>query len=149
MLYVAMTRARDRLILLAALPNAERTVREAALPLSPARVSSAKSFAEWVLGAVLETEDGDALRKRYGLPWKKTGPGGWMQVSVRPAAGAALLDGRMQQGEYARFARMARAEGGEFPARFARQYAYEADTVIPSRVTVTGLAGHELSLIHI
>lgn len=145
-LYVAMTRARDRLILLAALPNAERTVREAALPLSPARVSAAKSFAEWVLGAVLETEDGDALRKRYGLPWKKTGPGGWMQVSVRPAAGAALLDGRMQQGEYARFARMTRAEGGEFPARFARQYTYEADTVIPSRVTVTGLAGHEITM---
>ena len=145
-LYVAMTRARDRLILLAALPDAERAVREAALPMSPARVAAAKRLLDWVLGAVLQTEDGDVLRKRYGLPWKRTEPGGWMQVSVRPAVGASLLDGRMQKGEYERFARMARAEGGVRPAWFSRQYAYEADTVIPSRVTVTGLAGHEIKM---
>ncbi len=147
-LYVAMTRARDRLILLAALPNAARAVREAALPLSPARAAAANSFLDWVLGAVLQTQDGDILRKRFGLPWKRTQPGGWMQVSVRPAVGTALLDGRMRRGEYERFARMARAEGGgaEFGALFTRRYAHAADTVIPSRVTVTGLAGHEITM---
>ena len=147
-LYVAMTRARDRLILLAALPNTARAVREAALPLSPARAAAANSFLDWVLGAVLQTQDGDILRKRFGLPWKRTQPGGWMQVSVRPAVGTALLDGRMQRGEYERFARMARAEGGgaEFGALFTRRYAHAADTVIPSRVTVTGLAGHEITM---
>ena len=62
--------------------------------------------------------------------------------------GTALLDGRMQRGEYERFARMARAEGGgaEFGALFTRRYAHAADTVIPSRVTVTGLAGHEITM---
>ena len=145
-LYVAMTRARERLILLAALPDAERTVREAALPLSPARVSAARSFIEWILGAVLATEDGDGLRKRYGLPWKKTAPGGWMQVSVRPAVGSTLLDGRLTQDAYARFALKARAEGSMRPAWLDRQYAYEAATTLPSRVTVTGLAGHEITM---
>ncbi|MBE5784436.1 MAG: helicase-exonuclease AddAB subunit AddA [Clostridiales bacterium] len=145
-LYVAMTRARERLILLSALPKAEKAVREAGFSLSRASVANAGSFIDWILGAVMATEDGDILRKHYGIPWKPAAPSMGIDVSLRAAAGSALLDHRMTEGAYARFVRSAETGGEDYRCLFESAYAFAADTVIPSRVSVTGLAGKEISM---
>ena len=145
-LYVALTRARERLILLAALPRAEKAVREADMGISRARVANANSFAEWILSAVMDTEDGDALRKHFFLPWHGASPSMGIGVTVRQAVGSTLLDRRMTRGEYERFLRDACGEGEDYAHLFGYAYPHGADTVIPSRVSVTGLAGKEISM---
>ena len=71
-LYVAMTRAREKLILLATLNDAEKTLTRLALRLTPEKriqpyvVLSASSIADWILLCALRHPDGRALRSIAG-----------------------------------------------------------------------------------
>ena len=71
-LYVAMTRAKDKLVLLATLSDAEKTLSKLALRLTPeARIQpyvvrSASSIADWLLLCALRHPDGRALRSAAG-----------------------------------------------------------------------------------
>ncbi len=73
-LYVAMTRAKDKLILLATLNDAGKTLSKLALRLTPEErvqpyvVRSASSLAEWLLLCALRHPDGRALRSAAGAP---------------------------------------------------------------------------------
>ncbi len=71
-LYVAMTRAKEKLILIATLSNAEKTLAKLALRLTPEKriqpyvVRSASSIADWLLLCALRHPDGHALRSIAG-----------------------------------------------------------------------------------
>lgn len=71
-LYVALTRAREKLFLLCTVPNpAQRLAQWTAVlhddvPIAPFAVRSAQSFADWILAALLRHPDMGALRAMAG-----------------------------------------------------------------------------------
>lgn len=73
-LYVAMTRAKEKLILLTALKDARRTLSDLSMKLTrgeklqPYVVRSAKSISDWLLLCALRHPDGEALRTLSGVP---------------------------------------------------------------------------------
>ncbi len=92
--YVALTRAKERLILCAALRNPwqeltkwSRDMTEEEI-LPPSIVYSAKRPAEWFARALLRHPDGAAWRRRIGYSHVLPGPGAW-QIQIRPAANFA------------------------------------------------------------
>lgn len=89
-LYVALTRAKEKLYLLAALDRPERKLAalaaqlEGTKPVAPFTVRNGTSFSDWLLAAALRHPDGGVLRKLAGgeelavlpaLPW---------EISVEP-----------------------------------------------------------------
>lgn len=165
-LYVAMTRAKEHLVMLAATPRAKALVERAALPRSEAAVALETSFDQWILGCLIHAKAGDPIRARYGLPpYEGEAEGeaeavmhGQLMLPVDaqalPAALGSLLDRRMERGAYALFCKEAMGEplteSLALPtadyAFFHRSYAYESAVDIPSKVSVTGLAGHEITM---
>ncbi|HCW80944.1 MAG TPA: helicase-exonuclease AddAB subunit AddA [Ruminococcaceae bacterium] len=72
-LYVAMTRAKEKLVLLATLGNAEKKLGNLALSIteekriSPYVVRSASSISDWLMLCALRHPDGKALREAAGV----------------------------------------------------------------------------------
>ena len=66
-LYVAMTRAKEKLIFTSLVQNVEKKMLEWEAPLSKYKISSAKSFSDWICNAVLSTKN-DWIVK----PWTYT-----------------------------------------------------------------------------
>lgn len=142
-LYVAMTRAREKLLLLCAAPRGDQLIEKASL-LSP-ETAEGDSYAQWLLSCILNASEGAELRARYGLrPLPGAKPLG-IAVSAEVCTAPAGSFSRMGEAAYERF----RQEALDSPAPealFQRDYAHCADTQVPSKVSVTGLAGHELKL---
>ena len=73
-LYVAMTRAKEKLIMVATLKNAEKKVRSLAghiipgKPIQPYAVLGASSISDWLLLCALRHPGGQALRDMAGAP---------------------------------------------------------------------------------
>jgi len=63
-LYVAMTRARDKLIMVGSGKRLDSKIEGWAKPLSSYTVSKAKTYLDWVLGALLGYEEAIALAKQ-------------------------------------------------------------------------------------
>jgi len=75
LLYVAMTRAKERLVLLCSEKNPTNKLQNLAAGLTlgrerlePAQVQGAGSFADWLLSAFLRHPDAHVLREAAGLP---------------------------------------------------------------------------------
>ena len=144
-LYVAMTRAREKLVLLCATPRGDRLVAAAAGPRESACVAQEGSFAAWLLGCILHAREGNALRARYGLPELPDAPELGIALRCEACDAAPLAAGRMGEAAFARALERARLLSPD-ASLFRRAYAYCADTEVPSKVSVTGLAGHEARL---
>ena len=69
-LYVALTRAKEKLIMLSTVKNLDRTLAKLAAQLSgekkqePFVVNRASSFSDWILSCALSHTDGHQLRER-------------------------------------------------------------------------------------
>ena len=139
-LYVAMTRAKEKLIMVHCQRNAERLVRDLCAvtddPVPSQAVAEAKSMGQWILLPLLKTPEASVLRQFAGvedLPIR--GGCGW-QVSLwhnAPTAEAAAEGG----GEDAAPTLTADA------AMLAWQYGHTAATTLPTKVTATQLKGRE------
>jgi len=127
LLYVLMTRARDRLILTGSVRGADRAFARAAA--SAKLPSTATSHLQIVLGAVLSADEGERPA---------------VEISVR-AAGELRPSGREDASESARAAVEAalRGELGEPDERaldaMAWEYPHAADTERPLKLTASGL----------
>lgn len=70
-LYVAMTRAKEKLILVASMKNAPRRLGDltalSALPVPPETVAGARSMAEWILLPLLRRREAAPLRAAAGM----------------------------------------------------------------------------------
>ena len=145
-LYVAMTRARERLILIAAAQNGDALVSSAADGTCAHDVASYHSFAQWILACVLRSKEGAALAQRYGLNTASDAESALpikTELILGPADDGA--SGRMSEAAYARFRREAALVEAD-TAIFERKYAFASDTSLASKVSVTGLAGHEIRM---
>lgn len=144
-LYVAMTRAREKLILLCATAHGDGLVEKAALPQSAASVSLETSFAGWLLTCILHAKEGAALRARYGLPPLVDPAPLGIDVAMELCAQSVGDGARMSQASYERFCSEALTLAPD-ERLFEHAYEYCADTELPSKVSVTGLAGHGITM---
>ena len=93
LLYVAMTRAQEKLILVASLASAEKKLGDlnalSALPVPPETVDGCRSMAEWVLLPLLRRREAECLRALAGGE-----PGDFAPTGDSPCALAGLLPRR-------------------------------------------------------
>ena len=140
-LYVAMTRAREKLILVDCMKKArshlEKLADMATYPAEPEAAASAGCLGDWVLLPLLCAEEGEPLRRWLGRSFPGTyvpAPGWRVQVWEDPCFDAA--------GNTA--AERAQREEENFDAALLEgQYAHLRATRIPSKLTATQLKGRE------
>ena len=147
LLYVAMTRAKEKLILSCALTRGAADLRklaeDAEYPADPQVLSGCQSVGQWVLLPVLTRPDAVAIRRAadYPLPIAAAdlGPdwdirwvdgGGLLQPPERKAA--ALPEHGEEKPE------------GDLTSVLTWRYPHAGDVEIPSKLTATQLKGREL-----
>ena len=153
--YVAMTRAKEKLILSVALTGGARDLEklapDAACPVEPQVLAGCQSVGQWVLLPALARPDGEVLRRAAGV-----------QVPVPaadfgPAWDIRFVDGAEFQAEPEENAispsgppdgEMISAGAGEetaaLAARLAWHYPHGAEVELPSKLTATQLKGRAL-----
>ena len=144
-LYVAMTRAKEKLILIDCRRHMDKKLRELAVltgsPVMPEAVAAAKSPGEWLLLSLLHTHEAAPLHALAGIrPETLTPiPEGWAirlwreggqetQAQPLPAAEEREVRPYTQPDE----------------AALAFAYPYQAVTAVPTKITATQLKGREL-----
>ena len=140
-LYVAMTRAREKLIMVECMKSARKRVADLAsitdLPVPPEAVEEARCMGDWVMLPLLATAEGQPLRRLAELPPEHLGEteGGWeVHLWENPAGEgpAAAQDGVLTDLPEEAPVDIALLEG---------KYAYETVTVLPTKITATQLKG--------
>lgn len=146
-LYVALTRAKEKLILVATMTSAEKKLANltalSALPVPPETVDAAGSMAEWILLPLLRRPEAKPLRQFAGM---EEGDGAalddapWL-VALHDAEDYAvpLCDAAPVEGE-------AFSDAAELPfdpAALEYVYPYAAASLIPAKLTATQLKGRE------
>ena len=122
LLYVAMTRARERLFILCTLPDPEKTVSKLApaaeSPMNPEALAGMRSFAEWLITAAVA--DGGRTITFTVAPAPEDGPAASHAEAAAPV--------RAQD-----------SAAPDLDARFAWRYAHPEAVGLPSKVTATEL----------
>ena len=118
-LYVAMTRARERLIMTCVLPKAAEKLAEAGGPsdgpLSPRELVRAKNTADWLIPAAA-ADGGRTIAMKLAAPGRAEAEES-VPAAERPAADPALTEA--------------------LGRRLAWRYPYEAAVALPSKLTAT------------
>ncbi len=135
LLYVAMTRAREKLILCVPLMDGCRTLERlgesATLPPSPVTLAGQQTVGSWLLLHAMTREEGGALRLQPGIPFDEPSPYPWrIQVEEGSHLRRPLT---ARRGEVERDAQQM-----ELPD-YSWRYPYEAAIDIPSKLTATQL----------
>ena len=145
LLYVAMTRAKEKLILTLALTEGakalERLAEDAAAPVSPVALERQQSVGQWILLHALTRPEGELLRTLAGGGTECSAPLGpaW---SIRWIEGQGLEEAKGRAG---RFVPVPREEDGEdLTAALTWTYPYAAAVQAPSKLTATQLKGRVL-----
>ena len=144
-LYVAMTRAQEKLIMVCSRKNPEKHLRELAalteLPVPPEAVSGANCPGDWLLLTLLNTFQASELHGFAGVRPS--------ELTEAPAGVTVHLH-RIGGEETERAASPAEEDTGESPdttpdtASLGFVYGHRAATVTPSKVTATQLKGRAI-----
>ncbi len=138
-LYVAMTRARERLILLITKKDIPAEIYKHAQALSPTLVTRARSASDWLLWALLSTAAGDPLREIAGL----SRSGGVEIAALRCALGDAGGKEEKAAAAWSAFRESAQsADASSYDERLAWEYPHLADTRAPGKISVSELIGN-------
>ena len=144
-LYVAMTRPKEKLILVDALYGAEKRLQKltaaAACPVMPEVVAEGKCFGDWILLPLLCRPEAAPLRDMAGVMagGLYTGDTAPWQVFIHDgddfgwAPGAAVSDTEKDAGETL-----------FDPALLTFRYPYQRETTLPAKLTATQLKGRAL-----
>lgn len=138
-LYVAMTRAKEKLIIVDCMKSAYKHIRDLIsvthCPVPSEAVSNAKSLGDWILLPLLCAPEAEPIRRWADMEVQETTPsfGGWqVHVWENPVAVTASQE-EIQE--------TAGTETAFDPAALEAVYPYESACVIPSKVTATQLKG--------
>lgn len=141
LLYVAMTRASEKLIMLCSFRDVEKGLAAGRIPVTPNTCAGAERFADWILPVLFSSPSGNPLREYLGMPplgGRKT-----ILCAVHPTLQISALGAALPREEYLAFTRQAVEDGpGEYAELFAWRYPYGADTVLPSKISVSQLIGN-------
>jgi len=146
LLYVAMTRAREKLILTMSMPRMARTLaslrEEAASPVAPQALAECPCMGHWLLLSALSRRSGQPLRELAGLtePADRDYTIPW---DVRVVDGTQLEGGRTRP-EHRTAKSVCLPNEEELREAFAWSYPYEQAVDTPSKLTATQLKGREL-----
>ena len=140
-LYVALTRAKEKLICVDCMSHARKRAADLAvlaeMPAPPEAVAGAKCPGDWLLLPLLCAPEGEPIRRWAETePQTLTGAGGGWQVQVWENPVAPALRERDSTPEEAR-------ESGPVEVR-ELDYPHPAACRIPTKVTATQLKGREL-----
>ena len=139
-LYVALTRASDRLIMIASLGDLEH-MESFAAPLTPAVIFGARCYADWILSAALLSPGENPLREYLELPPLEGRPE--LDIYLHSGVHTEGIGSVLPYERYLAFRQEAMEGGpGEFAQRFAWQYPYLAEAALPSKVSVSDLTGN-------
>lgn len=146
-LYVAMTRAKERLILLSSLKNPTRTLGRLAAQLtetpsiSPYIVRGANNFSDWILSCALRHPSGANLRELAGAPAGILLPNGepWEIELVYPQPEAPAETGRIEEEK----APVDEEFLQELNKRLSYQYPAQALRRVPAKVAASELAARD------
>lgn len=143
-LYVALTRAKEKLILVDAMKHGEKHLREltalSGVPVQPEAVSGAKCPGDWLLLPLLHTAAAGELHQFAGL-WPQEldeGPEG-LTIHLHHVGGGETLREAVSAPETVRAEDVLPDE-----AALSFRYGHPAAAVTPSKVTATQLKGREL-----
>ncbi|MGN0770423.1 MAG: helicase-exonuclease AddAB subunit AddA [Christensenellales bacterium] len=141
LLYVAMTRASEKLIMLCSFREVEKGLAAGRIPVTPNTCAGAERFADWILPVLFSSPSGNPLREYLGMP--PLGGHKTILCSVHPTLQISTLGAALPREEYLAFTRQAVEDGpGEYAELFAWRYPYGADTVLPSKISVSQLIGN-------
>ncbi len=143
-LYVAMTRPKEKLILIDSLYFAQtrlqRLAVSAACPVPPEAVAACRTFGEWLLLPLLCRPEGEPLRRLAGA-----------EVSVTPGSGAtweiAVHDSEDYRDPPLRPGLTEEEGAAEVPfdpELLAFEYPYRRESALPAKLTATQLKGRPL-----
>lgn len=144
-LYVGMTRAKEKLIMTASMRSAQRRLKElfalSALPVPPETVDGAGSMAEWILLPLLQRSEAAELRSLAGQDcgrWIMTGDASWL-VTLQETASFEEEPAAVGSGAAAgvREAPPVDREALDFV------YPHMAACTAPTKLTATQLKGRE------
>ena len=147
LLYVAMTRAREKLILTAALPDGlnalKRLGEDLSVPIAPMVLEGQQSVGAWVLLHALTRPEGEALRTLAGAP-EALAPNLGPRWDIRWVEGQGLMEPKRQEG---RLCDLPQEEEGQLEGlreRLSWQYPQEKAAYVPSKLTATQIKGRAL-----
>jgi len=144
LLYVAMTRAREKLILTHTIAQGAGDLRllreDVDIPVEPQALSSCSCMGQWLLLAAMNRPEAGALRQAAGL-WQDTSGGGFGKAwDIRLLSCAGLDCAPSKPEERAEVP--AEGEGDDMLAScLAWSYPYAALAEVPSKLTATQLKG--------
>ena len=141
LLYVAMTRASEKLIMLCSFREVEKGLAAGRIPVTPNTCAGAERFADWILPVLFSSPSGNPLREYLGMP--PLGGHKTILCAIHPTLQISALGAALPREEYLAFTRQAVEDGpGEYAELFAWRYPYGADTVLPSKISVSQLIGN-------
>lgn len=145
MLYVAVTRARERLIIVGTLSDLEKKVNRWALPLSPAGLSSrTRCWADWLGAMAVRVKGSATVFAQYGLDVEPLpdSPEGW-SIAVITGDGIKALRPIVADRAEAMQELIADAEAACIPddliSALQWQYPWGDVAALPSKVSATSL----------
>ena len=147
LLYVAMTRAREKLIVTCAVKNAEKLIERlrpaASAPIAPQFLSECSSMAEWLLLCALLRKESGALPgvETAHLPESQDSPWDIRYISPETYEKVEAAE-ETEENEAPAEADEALVE--EIERRLSFRYPYEAATRLPSKLTATEIKGRFL-----
>ena len=144
LLYVAMTRAREKLILTLALTEGADALERLgeSLPISPVSLEQQQSVGAWVALHALMRPEGEALRALAGLP-EQSQDGLGPAWDIRWRDGTALAAACKVEGHYIDLPQ-AEEPDEDLTARLAWTYPHMAAANLPSKLTATQIKGRTL-----
>ena len=143
-LYVAMTRPKEKLILLDTVYGAEKKLQKLAsvtgAPVPPESVADGKSFGDWLLLSLLTRPEASALRDAAGTEPESlwTGGGSSWEIAIHDAEAFRDIPAAVRD-----------APGVERESVFDAslldwEYPYRAETLLPAKLTATQLKGRPI-----
>ena len=144
-LYVAMTRPKEKLILVDSMYGAEKSLQKlaasAACPVPPESVAACRNFGQWLLLPLLCRPEAEPLRTLAGVeaPALYTGPTAPWQIFIHDSEAYREPPRRVLSAET-----IPEAEAPFDPALLSFVYPYRRETGLPAKLTATQLKGRLL-----
>ena len=147
LLYVAMTRAQEKLILSCALTRGwrelEKLLPSAGVPVEPQALLDCQTPAQWVLLPALARPEAEGYRDGLFQPPVSPGTDFGPSWDIRWVEAAPFAEAPKRRRSVQRVEETART-GEELLAAFTWTYPYAGDVELPSKLTATQLKGREL-----
>ncbi|HZK34974.1 MAG TPA: helicase-exonuclease AddAB subunit AddA [Bacillota bacterium] len=149
-LYVALTRAKDRLILIGSAGGLDRAAQKWANKLTPYTLSRGTSYLDWICPVLMRHEDGACLRDLAGQEdlflgediQPNQGPSSWhIKVYDRSDISSRVRDVSDQKNKLKEELKSPAIEDNDLAKiieqRFSHIYPYKSASGVPSKLTVT------------